>query len=142
MDGSNIFGPIDIAVSGMRAQGKNMEVISSNVAHARTTDAGRGEPYRRLEPMLKAEPLGFARDGSDGISGVVVDEIVKDMSDFQTIFDPGHPQADEHGYVLMPNVNLPVEMMNLTVATRTYQANAAVLKRYQQMAETTLELLR
>jgi len=142
MDGSNIFGPIDIAVSGMRAQGKNMEVISSNIAHARTTDAGKGQPYRRLEPVLKAESLGFARDGSDEIGGVVVDEIVKDMSDFQTIFDPGNPQADKNGYILMPNVNLPVEMINLTVATRTYQANAAILKRYQQMVETTLELLR
>lgn len=134
MDSNNIFGPVDIAVSGMRAQGRNMEVISSNVAHARTTDAGKGQPYRRLEPVLKAE--------SDEIGGVIVDEIVKDMSDFQTIFDPGNPQADKNGYVLMPNVNLPVEMMNLTVATRTYQANAAVLKRYQQVVETTLELLR
>ena len=134
MDSNNIFGPIDVAISGMRAQGKHMEVISSNVAHARTTEAGTGEPYRRLEPILKAE--------ADGIGGVIVDEIVKDMSDFQTVFDPGNPQADEHGYVLMPNVNLPVEMMNLTIATRTYQANAAVLKRYQQMVETTLELLR
>lgn len=134
MDGNSIFGPIDIAISGMRAQGRSMEVISSNVAHSRTTDAGKGQPYRRLEPVLKAE--------SDEIGGVVVDEIINDMSDFQAVLDPGNPQADENGYVLMPNVNLPVEMMNLTVATRTYQANAAVLKRYQQMAETTLELLR
>jgi len=134
MDANNVFGPIDIAISGMRAQGKNMEVISSNVAHARTTDAGKGEPYRRLEPILKAE--------DEDISGVIVDQIVKDMSDFHSIFDPGNPQADEHGYILMPNVSLPIEMMNLTIATRTYQANAAVLKRYQQMVETTLELLR
>jgi flagellar basal-body rod protein FlgC len=64
------------------------------------------------------------------------------MSDFSRIFDPGNPEADEEGYIQMPNVNLPIEMMNLTIATRTYQANAAVLKRYQQMVETTLELLR
>jgi flagellar basal-body rod protein FlgC len=50
--------------------------------------------------------------------------------------------ADEDGYVSMPNVNLPVEMMNLTIASRMYQANTAVLKRYQQMVETTLELLK
>jgi flagellar basal-body rod protein FlgC len=134
MDTNNTFGPVDIAISGMRAQGKNMEVISSNVANARTTNAGKGEPYRRLEALLKSE--------ADDISGVTVDQIVEDMSDFQRILDPGNPLADEQGYILMPNVNLPLEMMNLTVATRAYQANAAVLKRYQQMVETTLELLR
>jgi flagellar basal-body rod protein FlgC len=134
MEIDNTFGPIDIAISGMRAQGKHMEVISSNVANARTTDVGNGEPYRRLKTMLKAD--------DDGIGGVSLDEIVPDMSDFPKILDPGNPNADEHGYVTMPNVNLPFEMINLNMAMRAYQANAAVLKRYQQMVETTLELLR
>jgi len=134
MEVNDVFSPIDIAVSGMRAQGKSMEVISSNVANARTTDAGNGEPYRRLEAVLKA-------DGDD-ISSVTVADIVKDMGDFQRVFDPGSPQADDLGYVAMPNVNLPIEMINLNIATRAYQANAAILKRYQQMVETTLELLR
>lgn len=130
----NGFGPIDIAVSGLRAQNKQMEVISSNIANARTTDAGKGEPYRRLEALLKTE--------TDDISGVEVSKIAKDMSDFARVLDPGNPDADENGYVQMPNVSIPVEMMNLTMATRTYQANAAVLRRYQQMVDTTLELLR
>ncbi len=130
----NTFGPIDIAISGLRAQGKQMEVISSNVANARTSDAGNGEPYRRLEAAFKTN--------DDDVGGVSLDEILPDMGDFFRIFDPNNPKADEQGYVAMPNVNLPIEMMNLTVATRTYQANAAVLKRYQQIVETTLELLR
>lgn len=134
MEINNTFGPIDIAISGMRAQGKHMEVISSNVANARTTDVGNGEPYRRLETMFKAD--------DDSIGGVSLAEIVPDMSDFPKILDPGNPKADEHGYVTMPNVNLPFEMINLNMAMRAYQANAAVLKRYQQMVETTLELLR
>jgi flagellar basal-body rod protein FlgC len=134
MEIDRTFGPIDIAVSGMRAQGRHIEVISSNIANARTTDAGNGQPYRRLEAVLKTQ--------DEGISGVILDEIMEDMSEFQKLFDPGNPRADEHGYVVMPNVNLPIEMMNLTIATRTYQANAAVLKRYQQMVETALELLR
>ena len=127
------FGPVDIAISGLRAQGKQMNVISSNVANARTTDAGKGEPYRRLQ----AE---FTTDGDLG--GVKVDKVIPDMSDFLMVLDPGNPQADEEGYVAMPNVNLPVEMMNLNLATRLYQYNIAVLKRYQQILETTLELLR
>ena len=130
----NTFGPIDIAISGLQARSRQMEVISSNVANARTTDTGRGEPYRRLEVMFKTE--------GDGIGGVSIDEIVPDMSDFHKILDPGNPNADARGYVMMPNVNLPIEMINLTIATRSYQANAAILKRYQRMVETTLELLR
>jgi flagellar basal-body rod protein FlgC len=130
----NAFGPIDIAVSGLRAQNKQMEVISSNIANARTSDAGKGEPYRRLEAVFKTQ--------KDEISGVEVGRIEKDMSSFDSILDPGNPKADKNGYVQMPNVSLPVEMMNLSLATRTYQANAAILKRYQQMVETTLELLR
>jgi flagellar basal-body rod protein FlgC len=133
MEVNNSFGPIDITISGLRAQGKQMEVISSNVANARTVDAGNGEPYRRLEAVFKF-------DGEMG--GVELDKIVPDMSDFLEVLDPGNPLADERGYVAMPNVNLPLEMMNLNIASRVYQANAAVLKRYQQMIETTLELLR
>ncbi len=129
-----VFGPVDISVSGMRAHDKYMEVISSNIANARTIDNGQGQPYRRLEAVLRSE--------AEGVSGVVVDDVVEDMSALQRIYDPGNPQADAAGYITMPNVHLPVEMMNLTVASRAYQANAAILKRYQKMVETTLELLR
>lgn len=134
MEVNNTFSPIDIATSGLKAHSKQIEVISSNVANARTTDVGNGTPYRRLETAFKAE--------DDEIGGVDLDKIFPDMSDFHKIFDPGNPNADEKGYVLMPNVSVPIEMMNLTIATRAYQANAAILKRYQQMVETTLELLR
>ena len=133
MEINNSFGPIDIAISGIQAQSKQMEIISSNVANSRTTDAGNGEPYRRLEAVFKAE---------DEIGGVKLDDIISDTSDFLKVLDPGNPMADEDGYISMPNINLPVEMMNLTIASRMYQANTAVLKRYQQMVETTLELLR
>ncbi len=133
MEIENSFGPLDIAISGLRAQGKQIEIISSNVANARTTNAGNGEPYRRLEAV-------FESDGD--IGGVKLDKILADSSEFLKVLDPGNPLADEDGYVAMPNVNLPVEMMNLTIATRVYQANTAILKRYQQMVQTTLELLR
>jgi flagellar basal-body rod protein FlgC len=134
MEVNNTFGPIDIAISGLRAQGKKMEVISSNIANARTADAGKGQPYRRLDALFKTD--------DDGISGVSLDKVAPDMSAFQKILDPGNPKADKDGYVLMPNVNLPTEMMNMTLATRAYQANVAILKRYQKMVDTTLELLR
>jgi flagellar basal-body rod protein FlgC len=129
-----MFGPVDIAVSGLRAQSRNMELISSNIANARTTDAGQGQPYRRLRAVFRTDP--------EEVGGVTIDEIVQDTSALQRVYDPGNPQADASGYITMPNVHLPIEMMNLTVASRAYQANAAILKRYQKMVETTLELLR
>ena len=133
MNVDNFFSPLDISISGLKAQGKQMEVISSNVANARTSDAGKGEPYRRLEASFK----------SDGdLGGVELDKILPDMGDFLRVYDPGNPQADGDGYVAMPNINLPTEMINLNIATRVYQVNVAVLKRYQRMVENTLELLR
>lgn len=134
MSVDKVFGPVDIAVSGMRAQNAQMEIVSSNIANARTLDNGQGQPYRRLEMILRAE--------DEGISGVTVDSVVEDTSALQRILDPGNPKADAAGYVTMPNVQLPVEMMNLSLASRAYQANAAILKRYQRMVETALELLR
>lgn len=133
MEVDSSFGPIDIAISGLRAQGKQMKLISSNIANARTSDAGNGEPYRRLQAEFKTD---------DDLGGVELDKIVTDMSDFLRVLDPGNPLADQNGYVAMPNVSLPVEMINMNIATRMYQANVAVLRRYQQIIETTLELLR
>ena len=133
MEIEKFFGPIDIAISGIRAQGKQMELISSNVANARTTDDGKGVPYRRLEAALKYD---------DEIGGVKLDEIVTDMSDFIKIYDPGNVKAGKDGYVAMPNINLPQEMINLNMASRVYQVNVAVLKRYQRMVDSSLELLR
>ncbi len=95
------FGPIDIAISGMRAGSKRMEVISSNVANARSTDNGSGEPYRRLETIFKTD--------GDGLGGVTLDEVAEDMSDFQQILKPGHPNADAQGYVTMSIVKVPIE---------------------------------
>ena len=134
MEISNNLSPIDIAMSGLRAQNKNMEIISSNIANTRTTNAGDGEPYRRIEAKMRA--------ANGGISCVEVEAVTEDMSRFQELLDPGHPDADANGYVQMPNVNLPMELIKMNDAKKLYQANAAVMKRYQQMADTTLELLR
>jgi flagellar basal-body rod protein FlgC len=131
----SVFGSVDIAISGMQAQGRQMDLISSNIANARTLDAGQGQPYRRLMAIFQAED-------DEGASGVTIQDIVKDMSPLQRVHDPGNPKADANGYITLPNVHMPVEMMNLSTASRAYQASAAILKRYQKMVETTLELLR
>ena len=130
----NMFGAIDIAISGLKAHGRHMEVISSNIANARTTDAGNGEPYRRIDAIFKAT--------DDNFGEVEIGDLVKDSSAFRKVLDPGHPNADEDGYVKMPNVDMSTELINLNIASRSYQANAAILRRYQKMVESSLELLR
>ena len=132
---TNMFNSIDIATSGLRAYNKQMEVIGSNLANIQTTDTGNGQPYRRLIAEFKLKD-------DEELCGVELSDIVEDQSGFQRVLQPGHPQADEEGYVNMPNVNWPTEMINLNMASRAYQANAAILKRYQRMVESSLELLK
>ncbi len=125
---------VDIAASGLRAQSLRLNLIAANIANADTTRTPTGKPYRRQDLVLQTTP--------DAVGGVTVVQVEKDRSDFRRVLMPGHPDAGTDGFVQMPNVDLPVEMMNLVLATRAYQANAAVLKRYQDMMETTVELLR
>jgi flagellar basal-body rod protein FlgC len=137
IEGGGMFDTINIAVSGLKAYNRKIEVISSNVANIQTTDAGNGEPYRRLIAEFTAKS-----GQKDQARGVEIGDIVQDQSDFQYVLNPGHPQADKNGYVAMPNINWPREITDLNVASKAYQANAAILKRYQKMVESSLELLR
>jgi flagellar basal-body rod protein FlgC len=130
----NISPMVDIAVSGLRAQSLRLNLISANIANAETTRTETGEAYRRQDVVLRTTP--------QNLGGVTVVSIARDSSALRSVLIPGHPDADAKGYVQMPNVQLPVEMMNLVFASRAYQANVAVLKRYQDMVEATIELLR
>jgi flagellar basal-body rod protein FlgC len=126
---------VDIAVSGLRAQAKRMDVAASNIANVKTTRTETGEPYRRKSLVLSTM--------MDDLAGVEIVEVASDMTtDFKRIHEPGHPDADLNGFVNMPNVELPVEMVQMMTASRAYQANAAVLKRYQDNMNITMELLR
>lgn len=134
MSVDNISPMVDIAVSGLRAQSLRLNLISANIANAETTRTETGQPYRRQDVVLRTTPKN--------LGGVTVVNIARDQSAFRSVLIPGHPDADKQGYVQMPNVQLPVEMMNMVFASRAYQANVAVLKRYQDMVEATIELLR
>ena len=125
---------VDIAVSGLRAQSLRLNLIAGNIANANTTRTPAGEPFRRRDVVLQTSP--------SQLGGVTILNIVKDMSDFRSVLMKGHPDADANGYVRMPNIEVPLEMMNLMAASRAYQANVAILKRYQDMVEVTVELLR
>lgn len=126
---------VDIAISGLRAESARMNVIAGNIANSKTTRTDSGQPYRRQEVVLSTS--------GDAFSGPEIQSIAPDMAtDFKRIHQPGHPDADENGYVMMPNVDLPVEMINLVVASRAYQANAAVLKRHQEIVNAAIALLK
>lgn len=130
-----IANPVDMAVSALRAQALRMKVIAGNIANVGSSRTESGGPYRRKEVSLFA--------AGDGFAGVRIGGIVDDMSTaLKRLHQPGHPDADSDGFVSMPNIDLPVEMMQMVAASRAYQANAATLKRYQEMVDVTLELLR
>jgi len=132
---NGISSSIDIAISGLRAESTRMNVISANIANSNVTETPDGGPYRRQDVTLATD--------AENLGGVTIQGVAGDFSTaFKEVYQPGHPQADENGYVRMPNVELPIEMMNLVTASRAYEANAAVLKRYKNSIDVTLELLR
>ena len=132
--GNNLTA-LDIAITGLRAQSKNMQVIANNIANAQTTNVGDGTPFRR-------QLMNFMTD-SEKLSGVEFDKPIGDMAnDFQKVRMPGHPDADAKGFVSFPNISVPTEMVNMMSASRAYQASAAVLKKYTEASEAALELLK
>ena len=127
-----------IAVSGMKAQSERVRVISENMANADSTaQTPDGLPYRRKVLTFKSE-----LDRAAGINRVVVNKVKNDPSDFNKRFDPKNPAADRDGYVLTPNVNSLVEMMDLHEAQRSYDANMNVITTSRGMLSQTVQLLR
>lgn len=126
------------AISGMKAQAQRMRVISENMANAdslpQTPDA---QPYRRKVVTFKTE-----LDKNQGVNKVKVDKVRTDKSEFQRRYDPKHPAADRDGYVLAPNVNPLIELMDMREAERSYEANIAVVTSSKQMITRTVEMLK
>ena len=143
MSFNNLFVSNTISGSGMSAESYRMEVIANNIANANSTRSANGGPYRRQDVVFE-EVLGSATRGSIGpaFRGVQVVDRVEDPSELQRVFMPGHPDADAEGFVRMPNVQLPIEMVNLLTASRAYEANLRVAQNFRQMSEQALSLLR
>lgn len=138
----NFLVSFEISSSGLTAQRKRMDIIAGNLANIETTRTEKGGPYRRkLVVMSTKQP---ARDFSDILSfkveGVQIDDIVEDKTPFKQVFNPAHPDANEEGYLLKPNVDLIVETTNMLIARRTFEANIAAIKAARQMALKALEI--
>lgn len=137
---------LDISGSALTAQRLRMDVIAENVANINTTRTAEGDPYRRRYVIFQekegtsfSEQLNQSLAGSAG-SGVRVTEILEDTSEFKLDYNPTHPDADEFGYVRMPNVDLAREMVDMMSATRSYEANVTVLNGTKSMAMNALEI--
>ena len=140
-----ILSPTQISASGLAAERRRLEVVANNIANAYTTRSLGGGPYRRQQVVF-TEALDQARvsdpNSVHSLQGVRISGIQPDFSEFPMIHDPGHPDADADGYVLMPNVNVPHEMVDMITASRAYEANLKALMTYREMMEQTLSLLR
>ncbi|MCL2740522.1 MAG: flagellar basal body rod protein FlgC [Oscillospiraceae bacterium] len=153
----------DISASALTAQRLRMDVIAQNIANAESTRTQSGEPYRRHTVLFQEKTPGgrplfvdslrrsLGLSGSTGTAtrpswggrggaGVKVAAIVQDPTDFRMKYDPGHPDADEEGYVRMPNVDIVTEMVNLISASRSYEANQTAIENVKSMAMKTLEI--
>lgn len=144
----SIFNSINISASGLTAERMRMDIISKNVANANTTRTVNGTPYRRQVVTFKTKdnntPFSkyFKRALGEeiGPKGVEVTSVEEDPSPFKSVYDPGHPDADQEGYVLMPNVNIVMEMANLISASRAYEANVTAINGTKAMALKALEI--
>ncbi|NMA80299.1 MAG: flagellar basal body rod protein FlgC [Clostridiales bacterium] len=138
---------LNIGGSALSAQRLRMDIIAQNIANSQTTRTESGEPYRRQQVVF-AERSAFSNVLSEKIasrkkmalSGVVVERVVEDDTPLRPVYDPTHVDADENGYVYMPNVDTAKEQIDLMAATRSYDANITVVNAVKSMAVKALQI--
>ncbi len=142
----DFFSAMRVSASGLNAQMKRMNTISSNIANAETTRTEEGGPYKRKDPVFTAitdrENFGeiLQNQMDENIQGVQVTEIVEDKTPPRLVYKPGHPDANAQGYVAMPNVNTVHEMANMINAQRSYESNVTAINAAKAMAAKALEI--
>ncbi len=144
---------LKVGYSGLEAQRTRLDVISNNIANAETTRTEEGGAYKRKDVVFESvgKPRTFStllknfgksrlNDIEPEMEGVKVSSIVEDQEAGAKVYDPTHPDADEEGYVELPNVNMVVEMTNMISATRSYEASLSVVEAAKSMAQRALEI--
>ncbi|MBS4193978.1 flagellar basal body rod protein FlgC [Lederbergia citri] len=147
-----MFHSMGITSSALTAQRLRMDVISSNMANVDTTRGkyvdGQWQPYTRKMVVMQPKESSFSSifnqtlgsNGNNKMNGVKVSNIVEDDTPYRLVYDPQHPDANEEGYVQMPNVDPLKEMVDLMSATRSYEANVTVFNASKSMYMKALEL--
>lgn len=134
----DLLNSMTIGAAGMKVQSDRLKIISQNIANAdATSNYPGGEPYRRRTITFRN-----VFDKELGLETVRVHKFDEDPSPFKKKFDPTHPGADEEGYVLLPNVNTMIEMIDMREAQRSYEANLQTISVTKSMLQQTVSLLR
>lgn len=131
-----MLSALDISASGLESRRLWMNTIAENIANAETTRNAFGEieAYRRREPIFAEQRVG-------GSTAVTVLDVVSDPSPLRVVHDPGHPDADEEGNVHYPNVNVVQEMVDMMMASRSYEANVTAMETTKSMFASALRIL-
>ena len=145
---------ISIIGSGLTAQHLRLDVISENVTNIQTTRTEEGGPYRRKvvvfeamegresfrNVMARAMTGLVSNAGQENTAGVRVVEIADDPSDFKLKYDPTDPDANEDGYVELPNVDLVKEITDAMAASQSYSANVTTFNVLKSVISSGLEI--
>jgi flagellar basal-body rod protein FlgC len=141
-----LYDGFRISVSGMDAQMRRMRLIASNLANVGSTRSVTGETYRRKDIVFAAMPLerstGVGLEGRDGLRRVTTVGVVEDPRPFRRLHMPGHPDADDQGFVEFPNVERFEEMVNMMEAFRSYEANLMTFNASKEMMKKAFDTWR
>lgn len=140
----DIFNTFQVSSSALKANTIRLNTISSNLANVETTSTPEGGAYRRKSVYFESQPLSFKKqletNMRKSVQGVAVTKIMEDQTPPRKVYDPSHPDAQDDGYVEMPNINVIEEMVDMMSATRAYQANVTTIKSAKRMALKALEI--
>jgi flagellar basal-body rod protein FlgC len=140
----DIFTTFKISGSALKANRIRLNTISSNLANVETTSTPEGGPYKKKSVYFESKPVNFKEQLESKLrnasQGVEVTKIIEDQDPPQKVYNPSHPDANEEGYVEMPNVSVLKEMVDMMSATRSYEANATTIKSAKRMALKALEI--
>jgi flagellar basal-body rod protein FlgC len=135
----SLFDVFDIAGSAMNSESVRLNVTASNLANAQSIGSDETSTYHARHPVFSAV-IQSLHAGEPRSLGVKVDGVIESQAPLERRYEPGHPMANEEGYVFLPNVNLVDEMSNMISASRSYQSNVEVLNTSKQLMLATLRL--
>lgn len=144
----SLFTALSVSATGLTAQRQRAELLVENLANSETTRTSEGGPYRRKDAVFSTASVGtpfqsvYAEELGSTSSGVQVSEIITDTREPERRYMPGHPDADQEGYVKLPNVNPAEDMVDLMSASRNYQANVTAMNAVKDMIHRSIDLLR
>ncbi len=131
------FNVFKVSASAIESQRRRMNIIASNMANVNSTRTEEGGPYRRKDVVFS--PMNMESNPVE-LQGVRIDNIITDNTPLKKIYDPGNPDADNEGYVEMPNVNIIEEMVNMMTAFRAYEASVSAFNLSKSMFMKSLEI--